>query len=173
MSETTTATTDVEEKHDLTVVRDVVAKYRGARGSIIPVLQTVQTHFGYLPMEAVELISKSMRLPMAQLLGVASFYAQFRLTPRGKYMVKICCGTACHVKGAQRMVERALETLDVEAGETTADKVFTIERVACIGACSLAPVITVNDDATGYLDVDKFAGIIDDLKKSEKTGDGE
>ena len=165
MSQATVDTT-ADQEIDLEFVQGVLDAYKGeSRGVIIPILQKVQVHFGYLPIPAVELVSKTLRISMAQLIGVSSFYAQFRMTPRGKYMVKICCGTACHVKGAQRLVEKSIDILDINPGDTSDDMLFTTERVACIGACSLAPVITVNDEAAGYLDVDKFSALLDDLKE--------
>ncbi|MBF0170639.1 MAG: NAD(P)H-dependent oxidoreductase subunit E [Nitrospinae bacterium] len=152
---------------DLDFVREVLKKYSTVRGGIIPIMQKVQVHFGYLPKEAIRLIAKTLRVSEAQLVGVATFYAQFRLTPRGKYMFKICCGTACHVKGAQKLIEIAKEKMGVKIGETSPDKLFTPERVACIGACSLAPLITVNDEAIGYLTNDSFTEIIDNLIAKE------
>jgi NADH-quinone oxidoreductase subunit E len=149
---------------DIDFVMGVIAKYKGTRGAMIPVLQKIQGEYGFLPRAAMDMIGREMRISLAHIVGVASFYAQFRMTPRGKYMLKICCGTACHVKGAQRLVEKAVEIFDVPTGVTSADMMFTAERVACIGACSLAPVITVNDEAAGYLDVDKFVDLLGNLK---------
>lgn len=160
------------EKHediDVDFVHGVLKQYKNARGAIIPVLQKIQVKFGYLPKDAMEIVSREMRIPMAHLVGVASFYAQFRMTPRGKYMMKVCCGTACHVKGAQKLVEKVTEKLNIHHGETTTDKMFTMERVACIGACSLAPVITVNDEAEGYLSVNQLEKIIENLSEAEEN----
>lgn len=154
----------VDGEVDIAYVREVLDKYQDARGAVIPILQKVQTHYGYLPRAALEMISHTLRMPLAHLVGVASFYAQFRMTPRGKYMMKICCGTACHVKGSAKLVEKTAELLDVNHGQTTRDKLFTMERVACIGACSLAPVITVNDEAVGYLDMEGIEDIIHKLR---------
>jgi NADH-quinone oxidoreductase subunit E len=154
----------IDDDLDLNFVQEVLDQSMDLRGGAVPILQKVQVHYGYLPKEALNMVSRQLRIPLAHLVGVASFYAQFRMTPRGKYMMKICCGTACHVKGAVKIVDRALENLEIEAGETTPDKLITIERVACIGACSLAPVITVNDVATGYISADMLEDIIVDLK---------
>ncbi|MBI4665040.1 MAG: NAD(P)H-dependent oxidoreductase subunit E [Nitrospinae bacterium] len=169
MSQPAATTVIPDEEEDLSYVDEVLAKYKNARGAIIPVLQKVQVHYGYLPRKAMLMICDATRMTLAQLAGVATFYAQFRLTPRGKYMLKICCGTACHVKGSLKLVEKALEKLDITPGETTVDKLFTVEKVACIGACSLAPVITVNNEAVGYLDADMFTGIMNDLKDGKRT----
>jgi len=166
MSEETVAQN--AEEVDLGYVREVLDHYADARGAVIVILQKVQVHYGYLPRVALDLISRTIRMPLAHLVGVASFYAQFRMTPRGKYMMKICCGTACHVKGSVKVVEKALETLEIADGETTRDKLFTMERVACIGACSLAPLITVNDEAMAHMDADKLGELIDDLREQNK-----
>jgi NADH-quinone oxidoreductase subunit E len=170
---TQTAATEANPANDIDLdfVRGVLDKYKGTRGNIIPVMQKVQVKFGYLPRPAVELISKTLRVSMAQLIGVASFYAQFRMTPRGKYMIKVCCGTACHVKGAQKLVEATTERFGVPIGVTTPDLKFTAERVACIGACSLAPVITVNDSAVGYLTLDSYKEILEKLDKQDAAAE--
>ncbi len=162
MSEEAAVLEGIEEDEDLGYVHEALAQYKGARGSTMPILQKVQTHYGYLPRGALLIISKSLRIPLAHLLGVTSFYAQFRLTPRGKYMMKICCGTACHVKGSASLVDLVEEKLEIGHSETTKDKLFTMERVACIGACSLAPVITINDRAIGYIDKKMLDGVIDE-----------
>lgn len=156
-----------EDNIDLSYVREVLSKYKHVRGGIIPIMQKVQVHFGYLPKEAIQLIGKTLRVSEAQLVGVATFYAQFRLTPRGKYMFKICCGTACHVKGAQKLIEIAKEKMQCLIGETSPDKMFTPERVACIGACSLAPLIDVNGEAVGHLTPDSFTELIDSYVTKE------
>ncbi|HJM82079.1 MAG TPA: NAD(P)H-dependent oxidoreductase subunit E [Nitrospinota bacterium] len=145
-------------------VNEILDSNKDFRGGAIPVLQKIQIKYGYLPKESLYLVSKRLRIPLAHLVGVASFYAQFRMSPRGKYMIKICCGTACHVKGSIKLVDRALENLEIEAGETSTDNLFTVERVACIGACSLAPAITLNDVAAGHLNADQLEKIIADLK---------
>ncbi len=152
---------------DLSHVKEILSKYKNVRGGIIPIMQKVQVHFGYLPKEAVQLIGKTLRVSEAQLVGVATFYAQFRLTPRGKYMFKICCGTACHVKGAQKLIEIAKEKMQCQVGETSPDKIFTPERVACIGACSLAPLIDINGEAVGHLTADSFTELIDEYIAKE------
>ncbi|MFW2330974.1 MAG: NAD(P)H-dependent oxidoreductase subunit E [Nitrospinota bacterium] len=152
---------------DLEFVSELLLKYKSSRGAIIPILQGIQTKFGYLPRGAVALMAKSTRMTVAQLFGVASFYAQFRMTPCGKYIFKICCGTACHVKGAQQLVQTAKEETGKELGETTDDKLITVERVACIGACSLAPVITVEDEAIGHISNSQFKELLEDYQSKE------
>lgn len=129
----------------------ILERYRGYEGGLIPVLQETQETYGYLPQPAIERIAKVMRRPAAQVYGVATFYAQFHLKPRGKHIIRVCLGTACHVRGGERILEQLSTALGVQPGETTGDLQFTLERVACIGACGLAPTIMVDDDTHGRL----------------------
>ena len=146
---------------DLSAVDKIVEPYRGKKEMVIPVLQKVQDHFGYLPRSAMEQVSLRMRIPLSRLYGVATFYAQFKMKPRGRYIIRVCKGTACHIQGSPKIAERIEEALGVQSGETTDDLRFTLEEVACIGACALAPVIMVNDDPHGRLTPDKIKGILD------------
>ncbi len=146
---------------DLSAVDKIVEPYRGKKEMLIPVLQKVQDHFGYLPRSAMEQVSLRMRIPLSRLYGVATFYAQFKMKPRGRYIIRVCKGTACHIQGSPKIAERIEETLGIQSGETTDDLRFTLEEVACIGACALAPVIMVNDDPHGRLTPDKIKGILD------------
>jgi NADH-quinone oxidoreductase subunit E len=146
---------------DLSAVDKIVEPYRGKKEMVIPVLQKVQEHFGYLPRSAMEQVSLRMRIPLSRLYGVATFYAQFKMKPRGRYIIRVCKGTACHIQGSPKIAEKIEETLGIQSGETTEDLRFTLEEVACIGACALAPVIMVNDDPHGRLTPDKIKGILD------------
>ena len=121
--------------------RDVVEPWKGKPGGLIPILQKVQEEIGYLPAEAMETISQELKLPLAEIYGVATFYAQFHLKPRGKHIVRVCRGTACHVRGSLKIMDRFKELLGVEDNGTTEDLAFTLEPVACIGACGLAPCL--------------------------------
>jgi NADH-quinone oxidoreductase subunit E len=141
-------------------VDKIVEPYRGRKEMLIPVLQKVQEHFGYLPREAMEQVSSLMQIPLSRLYGVATFYAQFKMKPRGRYIIRVCKGTACHIQGSPKISERIEELLGIESGETTDDLRFTLEEVACIGACALAPVIMVNDDPHGRLSPDKIKDIL-------------
>ena len=140
-------------------VNAILAEHLGQAGAVIPVLQATQEAYGYLPRPAVRRIAKALRRPAAQVFGVATFYAQFHLKPRGKHVIRVCLGTACHVRGAERILDHLCEMLGVEPGETTEDLMFTIERVACIGACGLAPTMLVDDETHGRL-TPKTAGEI-------------
>lgn len=138
----------------------ILDKYKGYDGALIPVLQQAQHAHGYLSKEVLEYISKHMNIPMSQIYGVATFYSQFHLNPRGENIIKVCQGTACHVRGGKQILEKIESLLGVKAGETTKDLKFTLETVACIGACGLAPVIMINEDTHGRLTPDAMADII-------------
>lgn len=129
----------------------VFDNYRGQKGVLIPVLQEAQDIYGYLPEEAMEKIARELKVPFSKVFGVATFYAQFHLNPRGENIVRVCLGTACHVRGGAGIFDKVKEVLQIDDGETSADLKFTLESVACIGACGLAPVIMVNDDTHGRL----------------------
>jgi NADH-quinone oxidoreductase subunit E len=146
---------------DLSAVDKIVEPYKGKKEMVIPVLQKVQDHYGYLPRSAMEQVSLRMRIPLSRLYGVATFYAQFKMKPRGRYIIRVCKGTACHIQGSPKIAEKIEETLGIQSGETTDDLRFTLEEVACIGACALAPVIMINDDPHGRLTPDKIKGILD------------
>ena len=134
---------------------------------LIPMLQETQQKHGYLPKEDMQRIAKELDMPLTRVYGVATFYAQFRFTPLGKHVVKICHGTACHVNGAENISQAITEDVSVQEGETTPDGLITLERVACLGCCSLAPVIMVKDTAFGRLTPDKAREIMGRVKKGE------
>jgi NADH-quinone oxidoreductase subunit E len=138
----------------------IVAEYKGEKGALIPVLQKVQEKFGYLPEETIAEIAKSCGMSESEVFGVASFYAQFYFTARGKHIVKVCLGTACHVRGGERILDEIKRELDVESGGTTKDSKFSLERVACFGSCALAPVLVVDKDVYGRMTVSKAKDII-------------
>jgi len=145
--------------------REAAGSWKGKKGGLVPVLQKVQEKLGYLPPEAMETISQELKLPLAEVYGVATFYAQFHLNPRGKYIVRVCRGTACHVRGSLKIMDKFKELLKVKDNETTDDLLFTLEPVACIGACGLAPVIMINHDTHGRLEVDSVIKIVEDYRK--------
>ncbi|MEK6692258.1 MAG: NADH-quinone oxidoreductase subunit NuoE [Nitrospirota bacterium] len=143
------------KKEDL--LGDILEKYRDTKGNIIPLLQDIQDIFGYIPEDAVDLISKRLDIPESKLYGVTTFYAQFHLRPRGENIITACCGTACHVKGSERIINSIRTILGLGSGEdTTRDQKFTLEKVACIGTCSMAPVIVINKDVYGGITPDKI-----------------
>lgn len=137
-------------------------KYRGTKGSVIPVLQQAQDIFGYLPKEVLIKISKEINVPISQIYGVVTFYAQFHLQPRGRNIIRSCQGTACHVRGAKLVLQAIIDKLGLADGQvTTPDLKFTLETVACIGACGLAPCLMINDDTHGRLTPEKVGAILD------------
>ncbi len=145
---------------DLSKADEILDHYEGADGALIPVLQKIQGEYGYLQEEAINLVAERLNISASEIIGVATFYSQFRLKPIGEHLIKVCCGTACHVKGASKITEAFSKKLDVEVGSTTEDAMFTLEEVACLGACSLAPIITLDGDVHGNLVPDNVADII-------------
>lgn len=138
----------------------VIAEHKNQDGAVIPVLHKAQEIYGYLPIEVQEMISEGLDVPLAEIYGIVTFYTQFSLNPKGKYHIGVCLGTACYVKGSGDILEKIKEILGIEVGECTPDGLFSIEATRCIGACGLAPVLTVNDDVYGRLVVDDVADII-------------
>ncbi len=143
------------------LTREIVAPWKGRRGGVIPILQAVQKEFGYLPSEAMTTISRELKIPTAELYGVATFYAQFHLKPRGRHIIRVCRGTACHVRGSLKLMDKVKEMLGVAENGTTEDLRYTLEPVACLGACGLAPVIMVDEETHGRLTPDKLKPILD------------
>ena len=158
---------DKSKDEDLSLIDNVIEKYRNKKGNIIPILQATQDVFGYLPEKAFKKISLETGIKLADMYGVATFYAQFRLNPVGKNIVKICHGTACHVQNAKDLTKALEDSLAIKDGETTEDSLFTLESVACLGCCSLAPVMMIGDETYGNLDGKAAGKIIKKLKKAE------
>lgn len=147
----------------------LIKKYKGKKGAMIPLLQGAQEIFGFLPRKAFEKLAAETGLELADMYGVATFYAQFRLNPVGKHIVKVCHGTACHVQNAKALTSALEDTLGVNDGETTEDNLFTLESVACLGCCSLAPVMMIGDETYGNLDGKAASKVIRDIKLKEKN----
>lgn len=141
-----TATAKVSEEHLLKHLDEVLEGNRGKPGALIPVLQTVQTMFGYLPQNALRKIAAALGKPYSEVAGVVSFYSFFSTVPRGKYLVRVCLGTACYVRGGKQVLDAVKKHLGIDVGQTTPDRLFSIEVGRCFGACGLAPVIMVNED---------------------------
>ncbi|MDR1630274.1 MAG: NADH-quinone oxidoreductase subunit NuoE [Oscillospiraceae bacterium] len=158
---------DLQQKTSATL-----QKYPEPKDALISVLQDVQEVFGYLPEDALRCIAAETGIAASQLTGVASFYAQFRMEKPGKYQIMVCMGTACHVNKGERVADAVREFTGVEEGETTPDGLFSWEEVACLGCCSLSPVMMINGTAYGKLDKDKVKKIINDLRNAEKGGEG-
>ena len=138
----------------------LIAEYKGTKGAIMPVLQKAQDIYGYLPVEVVDRIAKGLEVPKEEIYGVASFYSQISLNPKGDVTIAVCLGTACYVKGSGDLINKISEIIGIESGETSADGKWSLEATRCIGACGLAPVLTINDEVYGRLVVDDIPGII-------------
>ncbi|MDR2018947.1 MAG: NADH-quinone oxidoreductase subunit NuoE [Syntrophobacterales bacterium] len=144
-----------------------VLKSRDGKGVLIPLLQSAQETYGYIPESAINLISKAVGIPTADIYGVVTFYSQFRLKPMGKNIIKVCDGTACHVNSSTGII-RALESeLNLDGDETTDDGLFTVQKVACLGCCSLSPVLMINDETHGRLNPKKVQQILKEYKGRE------
>jgi NADH-quinone oxidoreductase subunit E len=156
-----------EEEIDLTAANAVIDKYIDMKGALMPVLQEIQESYGYVPEPTVHLVADRLNVYSSQIYGVLTFYAQFHLEPRGKYIIRVCVGTACHVKGAGRISDTLKDRLGIGHAETTPDLKFTAEMVACIGACGMAPVIMVNDATYGSMSVQKLDEVIQKYQAKE------
>lgn len=150
---------------DLSLLEPVLSEYKGVKGSLITVLQKAQDIYGYLPTDVIYHIAEATGNTPAKVMGVATFYTQFRLTPVGKYLIMLCQGTACHVNGSERIEAAITEELGIKDGETTEDGLFTLKCVACLGCCSLSPVMMINEETYGSLTPEKAIRILSDLKK--------
>ena len=153
---------------DLSLMDPVIETYKGMRGNLIPLLQHTQDIYGYIPHEAFVKIHTETGLELNEMYGVATFYAQFRLVPAGKHIIKMCHGTACHVQQVTAITDELLDTLEVKDGETTADGLFTVETVACLGCCSLAPVMMVDDETYGKLSPKQAVKIVKEIRRAER-----
>ena len=147
-------------------MQSILTNFRGKKDDIIPLLQSVQEEYGYISEDAMLDIARFIRVPESKIYGVATFYAQFRFTPVGKNRVLVCRGTACHVKGAAEILEQIERELDINVGETTSDRKYSLETVACIGCCSLAPCIMVNKRVEANMTPQKVSKL---FKKGEKA----
>ncbi len=154
---------------DFTLLDDVLNRYGDSSSNLITILQKAQDIYGYLPKDVMYHISKRIGITPAEIVGVATFYSQFRLTPIGKYLIMSCQGTACHVNGSERVSSAISEYLGISSGETTDDGLFTLENVACLGCCSLAPVIMINGEAYGNLTPDSAVQVIKEIQEKERA----
>ena len=139
---------------------EVIAKYKGMKGALMPIMQEAQEIYGYLPYQVQKIISDETGIPIEKIYGVATFYAQFSMSPKGKYVVSVCLGTACYVKGAGKVLEEVEKSLGIEDGESTPDGKFSLEVCRCVGACGLAPVMIVAGDVYGKMTPDRVEGIL-------------
>ena len=153
-----------ESPPDLQPLEAILAEFEGQKGAVIPILQRIQDAYGYLPKEIMAVTSRKTKIPLSQLFGVATFYAQFRLKRRGRHLIRICDGTACHVRGAPKTVQAVENAFAVAPGDTSPDYKYTLELVYCVGSCGLAPVAVVDDKVYGQTKPEPF---VRQLKKLE------
>ncbi len=149
-------------------VKEILAQFTQDKQNLITILNEVQEKYGYIPKIAQAEIAEYLQMPLAEVYGVITFYSRFTLTPKGKYNISICLGTACFVKGSKELIERAKQKLGIQEGQTTPDGLFSLDATRCVGACGLAPVFTVNDEVYGKATVKKLDEVIDSLKEQEK-----
>ena len=154
---------------DLSLLSETLEKYANVSGSLITILQKAQDIYGYLPTDVIYHIAEKTGNTPAEVMGVATFYTQFRLKPVGKYLIMLCQGTACHVNGSERIESAIGERLGISDGETTADGMFSLKNVACLGCCSLSPVMMINGETYGSLTPEKAVAVIDKLYSQEET----
>lgn len=158
--------------HEL--VNDLIGQYGKARTSLIPILQAVQSEYKYLPEETMAYIADALNLPLSSIYGVATFYSQFSTEPKGKHIIQICDGTACHVRGAKEIIDKMRKDFDLnEEKRTTDDMYLTLETVACIGACAMAPAMVVDGQIYGHVTVQKMAEIMNEIKETDANEEGE
>lgn len=148
-------------------VNEILINYKKDKDNLIQILNEVQDKYGYIPEIAQSEISEYLEIPMAEIYGVITFYSRFTLKPKGKYSISVCMGTACFVKGSEKILERVKEKLKIGEGETTKDGKFSIDTTRCVGACGLAPVFTVNDEVYGKATVKKLDEVIDEIMEKE------
>lgn len=150
---------------DATKLREIIAHYRGEKSALLAVLQDTQAAYNYLPVSILRQLSREMDIPLMRVYEVATFYNAFSLTPRGEHVVKLCIGTACHVRGAAAILDKLERTLEIKPGETSGDQKFTLETVNCVGACALGPVMVLDGEYHGQVTMAKVDKVIEPLKK--------
>lgn len=151
------------EEEKLKRIEEVIESYKNKNGSLIQILHLIQGIYGYLPIKVQELVAKKLNKPLSEVYGVTTFYSFFSTKPRGKYTIRVCMGTACYVRGGKKIVEKLKDILSIEPGETTQDGKFTFEVMRCIGACGLAPAITINDKVYKQVNPDRLKLILSNL----------
>jgi NADH:ubiquinone oxidoreductase subunit E len=149
---------------DINKISAIVGSYRGEGGALIAILQDIQAEYNYLPPNALKNVAEKLNIPLISVYGIATFYKAFSLKPRGKHLVTVCLGTACHVRGAKRILAEVQKKLNVKRGETTEDKMFTLETVNCLGACALGPIMVVDGEYHGQMDTRKVDSVLEKYK---------
>ncbi len=158
------------QQHAIKQITEIVDRFKDEKTPLMMILEAIQSEYGYIPLEVQELVSELTGIPVAEIYGVVTFYSFFSLTPKGKYIIGVCLGTACYVKGSQLVIDKFSDLLGIKPGETTEDGLFTLDALRCIGACGIAPAISINGKVFPKVDPAKVAGIIKeyrDLAKEE------
>jgi NADH-quinone oxidoreductase subunit E/NADP-reducing hydrogenase subunit HndA len=155
------------QAHAVKQITEICERYKDERTPLMMIRSDIQKEYGYVPLEVPELVSALTGVPVSEIYGVVTFYSFFSLTPKGKYVIGVCLGTACYVKGAQLVVDKFAEILGIQAGETTEDGLFTLDVLRCVGACALAPAVSINGKIYPAVGVDQCAKIINDLRAKE------
>jgi NADH-quinone oxidoreductase E subunit len=169
MNATDDRTGEIMATVELEKIDTIIDNYELDKSSLIAILQDAQDEYGYLPKEVLKYVATKLDIPLIQVYGVATFFRAFRLKPKGRYLVRVCLGTACHVRGAPSVLEEAERRLSLKAGETTDDGLFTLETVNCLGCCALGPVVVVDDETHGQMTATKVASL---LKRYAKKSNG-
>ena len=167
---TTVAFSGTEEQEE--ALRKVIEEMKEEKGALMPILQKAQDIYGYLPKEVMKIISDETQIPMEKIYGVATFYSQFTLNPKGKYRISVCLGTACYVKGSGDIYNKLMEKLGIVGGECTPDGKFSLDACRCVGACGLAPVMMINDEVYGRLNVDDSDDILENSEEINRGWNG-
>ena len=153
-------------------ITEICARYKDERTPLMMILSDIQNEYGYIPLEVQELVSKETGISVAEIYGVVTFYSFFSLTPKGKYIVGCCLGTACYVKGAQNVIDKFSEILKIQPGETTEDGLFSLDALRCIGACGIAPAVSIRGKVYPKMSVDQVPKVIEELKKEYQEKEG-
>ena len=152
------------QDHAKKQIIEIISRYKDEKTPLMMILSDIQKEFGYIPLEVQELVSEEIGVPVAEIYGVVTFYSFFSLNPKGKYVIGVCLGTACYVKGAQQVIDKFSEILKIKAGETTEDGLFTLEALRCIGACGIAPALTINGKVYPKVQVSDVPGIVEEYR---------
>lgn len=150
--------------HAVKQIKEIIARYKEEKTPLMMILSDIQKEYGYIPLEVQELVSDETGIPVAEIYGVVTFYSFFSLNPKGKYVVGVCLGTACYVKGSQQIIDKFSELLGIKPGETSADGLFTLSALRCIGACSIAPAVNINGKVYPKMTVDKVVELVKEYR---------
>jgi NADH-quinone oxidoreductase subunit E/NADP-reducing hydrogenase subunit HndA len=146
-------------------INEIISRYKDEETPLMLILSDIQKEYGYIPLEVQELVSEKTGIPVAEIYGVVTFYSYFSLEPKGKYVIGVCLGTACYVKGSQMVIDKFSELLNIKPGQTTEDGLFTLDALRCIGACGIAPAVSINGKVYSKVSVNQVAGIIESYRQ--------